>query len=1064
MPNLTLITGTLPQLERELATAIAEYRRGRPLAPVTVLIESVLLRQYLPRAIAMRGVPLINVNFVRANELARGLAAQTGFQKSRLADGAERFLVREIAEKAEGYFGEIASREGFAVALLRLFREIELGGFTPETFGAAAAGIPGDTAGKGDALAALHAEYRRWRGRLDFTGADEEHAAALGGRLDGPLLIYGAPSERSLHRGLLEHVMGHADVTAFVPAADRDVIDAPAAAFRARMVASGATEHVASGEDGDATAGLAGAVFRSDATNRAAVEAPDVAMVNAADTVREIWEAARACLQWAEQGIRFHEMAVVYRNREPYRALIDEIFSEAGVETYLHDGRLMSSDPLGLRLLALLDLAANYEEFSRADVMEFLAETRLPKETRDRHEGRVRPAQWEAFTREAGIVGGIEQWRARLGRLISERRAKAERNERERGEWYAAEAARVEALLAFVAELHAALARRPDVGTWAEHLAFMRSLADDYLEGAAPLLKALDDLQLLSPVRESVTFAEFCRAVHDDLERRDASSVTGEPVRLFGRRGVAVLDERSLRHLRFRAVYLVGVAERAWPPPPRPDALLLEHERRAINAAGTGALPMRMEPDEAPLGFWLALQSAKERLAISYARADAGRSGKHLPSYFFRAVADALAGRRLTLGELDGSGFVRRIDAGRLAADDLRVSLSQAEYDRGLLRKAYQQQVAAPVQALAEVAPSFGRAAVARAQRWSYGLTAYDGVMIEPTAVSAALEQSVFNGDSVPISASRMETYAKCPYQYFLKYALRIEAIEEPEQIDNIDNLNRGSLIHEVLEAFLRRLGTADPPSATRRSEHLRMLHEIAGEVEASYERMGVTGRPLAWRMSKQEIDEDLDRWYDEEVKEIARSGMRPGAFETRFGPASGYGTEDAALSSDEPLSLTIGGRTLQFLGRIDRIDWDATRTRFRVMDYKTGKYSMKLADVLKGGSLLQLPLYVHAASRALGLPPSAGEAQYFYPTTRGSYRRHVLGSADLAAAARSFEQAITTIADGVDGGFFAPRPEANQCRWCDFKTICDQRIEPIMARKANDDRGRAYREMRELP
>jgi RecB family exonuclease len=215
--------------------------------------------------------------------------------------------------------------------------------------------------------------------------------------------------------------------------------------------------------------------------------------------------------------------------------------------------------------------------------------------------------------------------------------------------------------------------------------------------------------------------------------------------------------------------------------------------------------------------------------------------------------------------------------------------------------------------------------------------------------------------------------------------------------------------------------------------------------------------------MSKQEIDEDLDRWYDEEVKESTRSGMQPGAFETRFGPASGYGTEDAALSSDEPLSLTIGGRTLQFLGRIDRIDWDAGRTRFRVMDYKTGKYSMKLADVLKGGSLLQLPLYVHAASRALGLSPSAGEAQYFYPTTRGAYRRHVLGAADLAGATQAFEQAITTIADGVDSGFFAPRPEDYQCRYCDFKTICDQRIGPIMERKAGDERGKAYRDMREL-
>ena len=107
--------------------------------------------------------------------------------------------------------------------------------------------------------------------------------------------------------------------------------------------------------------------------------------------------------------------------------------------------------------------------------------------------------------------------------------------------------------------------------------------------------------------------------------------------------------------MRFRAVYMLGMAERAWPPPKRPDPLLLEHERRRINAAAQAdqRLPLRTSPDEETLTFIMAIEAARERLAISYARAEAGGSGSHLPSYFFRAAAQAIEGRELSVADVE---------------------------------------------------------------------------------------------------------------------------------------------------------------------------------------------------------------------------------------------------------------------------------------------------------------------------------------------------------------------------------------------------------------------------
>src|SRR5260370_36642167 len=129
------------------------------------------------------------------------------------------------------------------------------------------------------------------------------------------------------------------------------------------------------------------------------IDTDDIGLVSASDTVREVWDAARTCLQWASQGVGFHEMAVVYRNSDPYRPLVDEIFAEAGIATYLHEGRLLSTHPLGRRVLSLLDLAAD-GTFRRADVMEFLTETELPLETQRRYT-RVRPSDCETLPRDA---------------------------------------------------------------------------------------------------------------------------------------------------------------------------------------------------------------------------------------------------------------------------------------------------------------------------------------------------------------------------------------------------------------------------------------------------------------------------------------------------------------------------------------------------------------------------------------------------------------------------------------------------------------------------------------
>src|SRR5581483_8934832 len=248
-----------------------------------------------------------------------------------------------------------------------------------------------------------------------------------------------------------------------------------------------------------------------------------------------------------------------------------------------------------------------------------------------------------------------------------------------------------------------------------------------------------------------------------------------------------------------------GVAERAWPPPPRPDPLLLEDEREAINRTRRGVLPLRTMPDDEQLTFSLAVQSARERLAVSYARAESGSTGRHLPSLFFRGVAETLAGHPLKLDEVERGPLVRRIEAGRLAPDDPSAALTHAEYDRAIVRAQLDGRAPAAVSALAADTPAFGRGLVARAARWGDAHSPYDGVFTGDAAVAAL---PAFGSDR-PVSPSRIETYATCPHRYFLRHVLHIAPSDEPETIERIDPLQRGSMIHEILERFMRELAAA---------------------------------------------------------------------------------------------------------------------------------------------------------------------------------------------------------------------------------------------------------------
>jgi RecB family exonuclease len=1049
MSALSLITGPPSALDAALAEGIRAHKADKPLVPVTVLVGGSLLRPFLRARLAALLDGHINVRVVTLAELALRLGepALIASERSPITPLADRAIVQELARAATSYFEPVGETPGFANALHRLFGELRGASIDPEQFAAASAASAADTK-----LAELAELYRGYlTARAPFYDAGDALASSDADRVsDRAVLVHGIWEMPVRLRTMLEAIAERVPVTVLLPMTD-SVADEAHQAVRDWLTGRGASVRELDSPPAadNALGALRSRLFLDSAAS--ARQDATVALVSAPDPTREAREAARACIAWANEGIDFHEMAIVYRHGEEYRGLIDQMLREAGIPAYLHEGTPLSERALGRQALALLDLIDS--QLPRAGVMQFLADGRFPQETWDRYGGIAGPS-WDALSRQAGIVEGPEQWGERLGLLRDELAARLSGDE-DQPRWLERRIEEVERLAAFIADLTAAIVRRPGSASWSEQLDYLSGLFTTYLMDSEGLIAALATLADLDALEQPVSSGRFLQVVRAAIEGLRVSDVSDERQGAFARRGVNVLDANSLRHLSFRAVAVLGLVERSFPPPPRQDPLLLDDEREELRCSSGFELPLRARgADGEALQFALAVGAARERLQLSFARAQSTGGRGQLPSRFFRDAARALTGEPVRAARIDElpDWLYRRVSSRRLASEDEARALSIQEYGRGLMEARPKLGSAL----LARTSPTVERALAAQIARWrSRELTAFDGVLGADTLTPLLARV----GPDSSLSPTALETYAKCPYRFFLEKVLGLRELEEPEAVERIDALSRGSLIHRILQRFLEGLGEGRPSSKCRASD-LAELRRIALEECQAVEQRGLTGYPALWRHDRQSLLEDLETWYDAEVEDPEAVLYDQAAFEVRFGHAWAD-EETSAMSIDDPIEIDADGAHLRLTGRIDRLEWSSDGSRMRVIDYKSGSTrGAPQDDAVDGGRALQLPLYLLAAVHLLHRAPEHGVGEYFYVTRRGDFSRSEFHGEMLSPERADVPGLLHSLLAGIRGGDFHAEPD--DCKYCAFDRLCDSSRKTIRERKAQDPRAIAFSELSE--
>jgi ATP-dependent helicase/DNAse subunit B len=261
------------------------------------------------------------------------------------------------------------------------------------------------------------------------------------------------------------------------------------------------------------------------------------------------------------------------------------------------------------------------------------------------------------------------------------------------------------------------------------------------------------------------------------------------------------------------------------------------------------------------------------------------------------------------------------------------------------------------------------------------------------------------------LSATGIESFLQCPFQFFAKHTLRLgERPAAPR--DRLDVLLQGSILHRALAEWIRMplLGA-------------EVLEQVFDE-ECAKRRVPRTYRTEAVRL---ELLRHFEMFLDNHEVELGWKTRVEEKFELPLTP-----------------ELTIRGR-------IDRLE-TGPQGQALVIDYK---YSAQVADKVEqneAGSLVQGGLYLLAAERVFGLEPAgmlycgvktkvAWEGWHAIPALTGvgeACTRQRLKEL-VAAAARSAADAHAAILAGRVAVHPADR---GKCSWCDYRDIC--RVETL--------------------
>ena len=1006
MQSNVIVTSYGRPASEALARTIAEAKSGRALAPVTVVVPSnfagLAARRILGSgALGLDGVA--NVNFFTPFRLAELLASGQIGDRRPLTNPVLGAAVRRALVDDPRQFLQVRDHQATEQALVAVVGELS-------NVGAQGLEAIESTPGHAASIVAL---YRSVKGHLRgfHDEADVARAATHRGDLAAAIAPFG-------------HIVWHLPGPLAAPLA---TMMKAVLAVSSSTVIIGATGDEAADREPIRTSRIGGVAIAEGAFVQLHEPVADH-VISLTDADEEVRAVVREVIQLVDQGVRPDRIGIFHPAPDPYVRILDQQLAAAEVPANGPSRRRLGQTIAGRVLLGAIGLPA--ERWRRDRVMALVTSGPLRNEA-----GPARPAAWESLSRDAGVVGGLGDWRAKLAthqhRLEQHRLDAVGAGRSGLVVHLDQQLTDLSELASFVATLAGLLDQVERAASWHARavcaLDLLRALLGAaHTHGSWPedeqvaferVEAALERLALLDEIEPNPSAPVFLRALSDEL------AIARDRTGRFGH-GVVYGPLSSSVGLDLDAVFILGCTEGLCPTPRREDALLPDRARRLTR----GDLPERLgQIDEQHRLFLAALAAAPAgRRWLLFPRGDLRSSRRSRPSRWLLPTAGHLAGRELYATDFEDMSPDGVHEVASHAAGLAQASHFTSIYERDLAE--VYRYVLGSGDALSHPATGVVRPGLeAQRARRSSSFTKFDGNLSG---------QPIPSTEELPQSPSRLETWAACGFRYFLAYELGLADRDDPERTIELSALDRGSVMHSVLESFLSEVieqGAPQPGDRWSNAQRNR-ARQIALDLFAQLEARGRTGRPILWATQKSDLLSLLDEFLTADDQHRAKTGVTPRWLEFAFGSGD-----------QQPVTLEIGEqRTLRFRGIIDRVDEGPDGKMF-VSDYKTGSgraySSLDKGDPTLQGTMLQLGLYAEAASQLLGADQV--ETHYWMVNTAANHARY--GYRWTTEHRDRLIEVLTTIVAGIESGIFAAVPGEWQsfrstyerCAYCDFDNVC---------------------------
>ena len=315
-----------------------------------------------------------------------------------------------------------------------------------------------------------------------------------------------------------------------------------------------------------------------------------------------------------------------------------------------------------------------------------------------------------------------------------------------------------------------------------------------------------------------------------------------------------------------------------------------------------------------------------------------------------------------------------------------------------------------------------------------------------------------FNID-MHMSASRVDCFYKCKFNYFCKYILNLKNKKPAE----IDVANRGTIVHYVLEHAIKKY------SKDLASLDKHQLDEIVDQYLNEY---------LDLMQALELLNDNRFKFIFSKIAMLTKKTIYRIADEFKFTEFTPVFCE-CSIGDDVPPLVINGQNKITITGSIDRVDIYEGGKYVRVVDYKSGNVKININNLLYGLNL-QMLIYLYAFiknnkhydalpagvfylpvnggynaqnpdMRMNGILPNDPElhmaldksGKYIpnIPNDPGRRDNPQIDVDDYDALFEFLEYKIKSMEDSILKGNFEVSPigsgQGGACQYCDFKSIC---------------------------